>query len=74
MDRTKITVLARRFARGFAAGAVSAMLLISTADIVGTTELKAWLFRLAISGTVGGITGGLLALDKYFRWKDEQGE
>lgn len=50
------------------------MLAISSTDIVGVSELKAWGFRLGVACIVGGVTGGLMALDKYFRWKDEQGQ
>jgi hypothetical protein len=71
---SKTTVIAKRFVRGFAAGAVSAMLAVLPVDITGTTALKEWLFRLSLAALVGGITGGLLAADKYFRWEDEQGE
>ena len=58
-----------RFIRGFIAGFVGTA--VSLAPFAGNSfnELSDWLFGLAIAGVVGGISGGLLALDKYFRAK-----
>ena len=51
------------------AGAISSM--VALAPFVGNQwkELSAWLAILSIAGLSGGITGGLLAIDKYIRDK-----
>lgn len=57
-----------RFLRGFAAGAVGSM--ISLGPFVsngGWKELSTWLSLLCFAGVTGGISGALLACDKYLR-------
>lgn len=58
--------LALRFLRGFIAGAVGSMVAI---PVVAKSfpELVNSLTALVFIGLAGGITGGLLALDKYVR-------
>lgn len=58
----------KRFARGFAAGAVAVALTLLT---TGTPpkDFKE-LATLAFPVLVGGLTGALLALDKVVRWQD----
>ena len=58
-----------RFLRGFVAGAVGSM--ASLVPMVGSSwqELETWLVALGIAGLSGGITGAILAADKYFRSK-----
>lgn len=55
-----------RFVRAFVAGAVAIMITI--VPISGTwNELGTWLSTLALAGIVGGISGVLMAIDKYLR-------
>lgn len=56
-----------RFARGFMAGAVSSMLLVGVFAGNSWAELNTWLIALALSGVSGGITGGIMAIDKLIR-------
>ena len=56
-----------RFARGFFAGAVSTMVTVTSTGVGTFADLKTFLGVLALAGIMGGITGSLLALDKYFR-------
>jgi hypothetical protein len=70
MSKQEALVLLNRFLRGFVAGAVASMLSVSHAIIVDWKDLTLWGQALAISGLVGGLTGGLLALDKAVRWEE----
>jgi len=72
MSREEAKVLLARFLRGFLAGAVASMLSVSSAIIVDWEDLALWGQALAISGLAGGLTGGLLALDKALRWEEEK--
>lgn len=59
-------MLLYRFLRGFVAGAAASMVAVpviikSAGDIISVFAL------LGYSALAGGITGGLLALDKYIR-------
>lgn len=56
-----------RFIRGFVAGAIASMATIVIFTGNGWSELKTWLIALSLAGLTGGITGGIMALDKYFR-------
>lgn len=56
-----------RFLRGFVAGGIGAMALITPVGIESFTDISNWLVALLLAGTVGAISGGLQALDKYWR-------
>ena len=60
-------ILLARFLRGFAAGAISAAAILSPVALQEINDLTRWLVLLLIAVVQGGITGGILALDKYFR-------
>ena len=60
-------MIAFRFLRGAISGAVSTMVVIQFAGGNSFADVQAFISSLAVAGIVGGITGGLLALDKYFR-------
>lgn len=64
---TKIKIVFFRFLRGAVAGAVSTMILIQFNGGNSFADVQVFLANLAVAGIVGAITGGLLALDKYFR-------
>ena len=59
--------LAFRFLRGFIAGAVATMATMTPSIIASWRDLGIWLAALSLAGIVGGITGGILAIDKYVR-------
>jgi len=65
---TKSVIL--RFVRAFVAGAVATMATTLTFS-GGWKELGMWLSALALGAIVGGITGVIQALDKYFRSADK---
>lgn len=60
-----------RFARGFVAGAIASLGTISLTTVGTWHDLSSALTALAYSLAVGGITGGLMALDKYLRFQPE---
>ena len=64
---SKGKMIAFRFLRGTISGAVSTMVVIQFAGGNSFADVQAFISSLAVAGIVGGITGGLLALDKYFR-------
>jgi hypothetical protein len=69
--KEKAQVLFERFLRGFVAGGVASAIAVVPNDGMNLDDATAWLFRLILAALTGGITGGLLALDKYFRWTDQ---
>jgi hypothetical protein len=56
-----------RFVRGFAAGALSSMALVAQFSGSDWSQMTSWLSMLAIAGVSGGITGAIMALDKWVR-------
>ncbi len=62
-----------RFIRGFFAGAIATMAVITANgmryNFTTWSDLGSALSILAISGTMGGIVGGIMALDKAYRMK-----
>lgn len=67
-QKTKSVLM--RFLKGTISGAVSSMTLVSLATPVVWSDFKAILFSLAIAGVFGGLTGLLLALEKWSSWVD----
>lgn len=59
------SVLAR-FARGFLAGAFTAMALV-VQDIGTAPDIQMLVMNLGTMGLAGGIVGAVLALDKFLR-------
>lgn len=56
-----------RFLRAFVAGAVSVMITVMPLSTGSWTDLGKWLSGLALAGIIGGISGVLMALDKWVR-------
>lgn len=56
-----------RFIRAFVAGAVSVMITVVPMSSLGWNNLKTWLSALILAGIVGGISGVIMAADKYLR-------
>lgn len=64
---SKAKIVFLRFLRGAVAGAVASMIGLQVVGVHSFSDLQAFFSSLAIAGIFGGVTGGLLALDKYFR-------
>ena len=67
--------IAMRFARAFIAGAFAAMATLGSAMTLNGADwsvLLNWLGLLIVAGIVGGISGGIQAVDLYLRNKDSQ--
>lgn len=58
-----------RFLRGAGASAVASMVMIQVSGVNSFEDVETFLKALIIAGFVGGVTGGLMALDKYLRIK-----
>jgi hypothetical protein len=56
-----------RFIRAFVAGAVATMLTVIPLTSGSWNDLGNWLSALGLAGIIGGISGLLMALDKYLR-------
>lgn len=61
-----------RFLKGFASGAIASMLAVVIISPASWGEVWLWLNGLAISGFIGGVSGLLLALQKWASWEDEE--
>lgn len=55
-----------RFVRGFIAGAVGSMVVINM-SVSSFSDLQMFGASLVIAAIAGGVTGGLLAVDKMMR-------
>lgn len=64
---SKGKMVAYRFLRGAVAGAVASMVLMNVSGVNTFTDVGVFFTSMAIAGIMGGVTGGLMALDKYFR-------
>lgn len=60
-----------RFVRGALASAVSSMVLIIPVGLNTFHDIQPWLVSLGLAGAIGFLSGGLQALDKYFRATDQ---
>lgn len=69
MTLDSFLVIAKRFLRGFIAGGIGSVgaLLYAGVNISSPDDLR----KLAIALAAAFISGGLLAIDKMLRWKDE---
>lgn len=60
--------LVARFLRAFGAGASASMIaLLTCTNCNNWSDVQTWLSALTISGVIGGISGLIMAVDKYFR-------
>lgn len=67
----KSQIVIKRFIKGGLSGAVGAMLpMLVTVPKSTLSDVKTWIAALAVSAVVGGITGLILALDKYLSYTD----
>lgn len=67
-DKVKSTL--RRFAKGFIAGAITAMTAVPVIMPSDWSGFFPILNALAIAGVFGGMVGFLLAVEKWASWKD----
>ena len=58
-----------RFLRGFVAGAIGSLAAMTPISFQSPDDIKAWLFLASLAAISGGLTGGILVLDKYLRVK-----
>lgn len=56
-----------RFVRAFAAGFIAVAAATSFTNIQTWGDLQSALAAIALSGTVGGMTGLIMAIDKWIR-------
>lgn len=66
---SKLKVLTIRFLRGCVAGAIATMMTVAIPNYQSWNDIQIWLTSLLMAGIVGGISGGILALDKALRWE-----
>ena len=59
-----------RFLKGILGGAVASMVIVTIKQPVVWTEFLPLLSNLGMAGIYGGITGLLLALEKWSSWSD----
>ena len=59
----------KRFLRAFLAGAFATMATIVPLQANNWGDIKVWIGALVISAFIGGISGVVMAGDKYFRAK-----
>ena len=59
-----------RFTKAFVSGAFSALGLITIAMPQNWTEMPVLLSMLALAGMYGGITGVIMAGEKWANWKE----
>lgn len=67
---TKYKSVFNRFVKGLFSGAVTSMGLVTVAQPSTWKELSDVLSLLAVAGIAGAINGGLLALQKWYSWKE----
>lgn len=60
--------VAKRFLKGFLAGAIASVATITFNTPTTWEELSTTLVMLAFAGITGGITGGVLAIEKWLSW------
>ena len=61
--------VANRFFRGYASGALGAMAAVLAFNGKSLADLEGWFTSLLLASVVGGVSGGVLALDKWIRAK-----
>ena len=70
MPSLKVRSIINRFLKAFISGALSAMGLITIAMPQNWTEVPILLSMLALAGMYGGLTGVIMAGQKWYSWKD----
>jgi len=69
-EKTKAVLV--RLGKGFGAGAIGAMALVTIKQPAVWTEFIPLLNSLGLAAATGGLTGLLLALQKWGSWKDQE--
>lgn len=70
MDKQFWLSVLKRFLRAFVSGAITGMLTVSPLTGLSWREIQMWLVALIM----GGITGGLMAIDKALRYQFDDEE
>lgn len=68
---TKIKAILMRLLKGFIGGAFGSMATVIITTSADLSQLKTQLVLLAFAGISGGITGLIMAGQKWASWKDE---
>lgn len=68
---TKIKAVLKRLLKGFLSGAFASMATVAIVTSADLSQLKVQLALLAFAGISGGITGLIMAGQKWSSWKDE---
>lgn len=66
----KFKVIATRFSKVFIAGFFSTAAVISLQSAASWSDLGTALNALLLAGVIGGISGVLVAGEKWYRWVD----
>lgn len=61
----------KRFAKGFITGAITAMSVVKIASPANFADVTIVLKALVLAGIGGGISGLILAVQKWASWKEE---
>jgi len=67
MTKALLKSVSLRFLRAFLAGAVSNLIILAPFSGNSWKDVGTWIAALTLSATVGGVTGVIMAADKYFR-------
>jgi hypothetical protein len=70
-NMTKFKAIIQRFLKGIIAGAVASMLMVSITQPTAWVDFNSLLNSLGLACAFGGITGFLLALQKWVSWEDD---
>lgn len=67
---SKFKIVAKRFLKGFIGSGIASIVVIAS-SVPGATfkELEAWVSLMAITFIIGGISGAILATDKFINYK-----
>lgn len=67
---SKYNAIANRFIKGFLSGALTAVSMVTYVQPTTWKEASGWLAALTTAAVFGGINGALLALQKWYAWKE----
>lgn len=65
----KVKSIAMRFVKAFISGAMATMAMVVPFSGNSWSGVGMWLSALAMAGFIGGITGAIMAWEKWLNWK-----